>query len=278
MIPRFSNPHLLPPSTEFTTRSQLFETDGTDNKAFDEHLAATLKELVGKSLGSLEHDGSPKRKKRKIATDPKAIPFRLLSSALPPQPVVLDPKPPPPSKIREPECEDDEDEADERAKRAKAAAIDMTWILLESKKAYAPFPSSTSKLLDVQAPLPATPAPIMIVEKTQPFRATRPPVHSSQLPGPPYTSDSPAISAPQSKSYSVQISSCSITDGLVVERRPHKKGREQTECPQPIFWRPESSWRGKCLGYAYGYPSSWAPEVPYTRDTIRKAVHIDPLE
>jgi hypothetical protein len=68
MIPRFSNPHLLPPSTEFTSRSQLFETDQKDNETYDEQLAATLKDLVGQSLGSLQHDGSPKRKKRKIAT------------------------------------------------------------------------------------------------------------------------------------------------------------------------------------------------------------------
>jgi hypothetical protein len=117
MIPRFSNPHLLP-STEFTSRSQLFETDVADKEAYDGQLAAKLKELVEQSLGSLQHDGSPKRKKRKIivsdTTDPESIrvsihfflwlllnyftAFCLLSSSLPSRPIVLDPKPPSPSK------------------------------------------------------------------------------------------------------------------------------------------------------------------------------------
>lgn len=70
MIPRFSNPHLLPSSTEHTSRSQLFEAQVAGNETYDVQLAATLKDLLVRSLGNwdLEYDGLPRRKRRRIAT------------------------------------------------------------------------------------------------------------------------------------------------------------------------------------------------------------------
>lgn len=50
-----------------------------------------------------------------------------------------------------------------------------------------------------------------------------------------------------------------------------KKRRQRVrERPSPAYWRPSPDLQGKCIGYALGYPSSWAPDRPYVRDAMKR--------
>ena len=63
------------------------------------------------------------------------------------------------------------------------------------------------------------------------------------------------------------------------DSEPRAKGRRKRsyERPPPAYWQPGSNQRGKCLGYALGYPGSWSARYEgdprkrwYVRDVMRK--------
>lgn len=67
------------------------------------------------------------------------------------------------------------------------------------------------------------------------------------------------------------------------KRKRRRSKRDLGARPLPSFWRPKSSWEGKCRGYAMGYPSYLAvfdvdgpnTTIKYRRDTMRGAVELD---
>jgi len=86
----------------------------------------------------------------RCVSDVEMLAFRLVSNSLPPSIVSLSPKPLPPSKcvvfqchllldsifpyrIREPPCEDTDVEAEQRMERARSVAVDLGWVLQQSK-------------------------------------------------------------------------------------------------------------------------------------------------
>ena len=128
MIPHFCNPHCLLASTKITSRAEVFggtEGDGVPISAEDESiLVDKLMELIQHSFVSdVEEVESRSRKRRKVYggsefdistqdsvcmshglrfSSPFLIffaVFRLVSSSLSPIPLILVPKPPPPSML-----------------------------------------------------------------------------------------------------------------------------------------------------------------------------------
>ncbi|KAH0833120.1 hypothetical protein J3R83DRAFT_12117, partial [Lanmaoa asiatica] len=92
----------------------------------------------------------------------------------------------------------------------------------------------------------------------------------------------------QVKTRNVQASDCStaspheprlscvvlpVISALNHRDMPGKKRRKpMKERLPPAYWKPSPGMRGKCMGYALGYPSSWAPNRLYVRDTMKRGV------
>lgn len=128
----------------------------------------------------------------------------------------------------------------------------------------------------------------MITEYRKPPRKTRPPVPIALLNQYPYVAD--AAIPPSSLGFTGASIHCPVLDvEFVSEQKNRKRKRirgkpsKEKERLQPVFWRPNPALGGKSAGYAMGYPSSWSAYegvqrgIHYTRDTMRKAVHVDGL-
>ena len=119
------------------------------------------------------------------------------------------------------------------------------------------------------------PAPhLMVVQRQQPARKTRPPVGSSELIHHPYVS---GVSLPlntikvKCPSIEVQPEEPESSPRKGRRRRRWKEALRAKERPPPQYYRPNSKWEGKCRGYGYGYPSSFAHTVywKYEKDTLK---------
>lgn len=132
--------------------------------------------------------------------------------------------------------------------------------------------------LERDDPLPS----FMIVQKFQNVRKTRPPVARARLRLYPYVSDKASIHVESPKPRTMD---CPVMDVKEVDLQSNKRRRRRRGSnrglkeirPPPQFWKPNPAWKGKCMGYGYGYPSSWFPEETsenrkYRRDNMKNAV------
>jgi len=153
MIPRFSNPHNLNGSLQLTTRASLTDCKPEAERNADrDAMLNELERLMRRTIGDI-HDSlksrdpkadieNPERKRRRLEStrvdstehELESMPFRLISRFLPPKPVALQPTPGPVIIVKEPPCEDNDEEAEVRKQQASAAAVDIDWLLKESKK------------------------------------------------------------------------------------------------------------------------------------------------
>ncbi|KAF8873998.1 hypothetical protein BD779DRAFT_1451314 [Infundibulicybe gibba] len=266
-IPRFSNPHLLPGSSRQASRSEIFADRDSGSECTpeleNENLVSQLHNLIRGSFNVENPPHRPKKRRKveahQLDSEPvgeliclpmivmlSGLEFRLLSTSFPPLHISLEPKPPPPSITREPECEDSELQADLRHQRAKSAAIDASQIADRLGKR----PSLRFKEMSYSTvvPMVRTP-PLLVLECKQQPRRTRPPVPAHQLnhfpynaKGTPYTTFGP-------------IPACPIVEVTLTSlgQKPRRRQIISHGAPPPAFWKPDPSWRGKCLGYAYGY-------------------------
>ena len=131
-----------------------------------------------------------------------------------------------------------------------------------------------TKILRVVASIPVPAPHLMLVQRCQPCRKTRPSINSSELMHHPYVS---GASLPLN---TIKAMCPSIeTQSGEPERSPQKGRRRRRwkealrakERPPPRYFRPNLKWEGKCRGYGYGYPSSFAHTVywKYERDTLK---------
>ncbi|KAH7871128.1 uncharacterized protein C8R40DRAFT_1122867 [Lentinula edodes] len=173
----------------------------------------------------------PRKKRRKgkhstdVDSEPSALSklepilFKLLSTAGTegPRLINIDPPPPkPPPQYREPTYEDTEENSVKRRERAKAVAVDYDWVITESRKTQLPFPSWKSRITHAslelepshsssipESPTPTSTAPIgslsessrsppiIILNRSQPLRHSRPPVPDELLIYHPYVAGAP---------------------------------------------------------------------------------------
>ncbi|KAJ3877748.1 hypothetical protein F5051DRAFT_428731 [Lentinula edodes] len=119
-------------------------------------------------------------------------------------------------RYREPTYEDTEEDIVKRRERAKAVAVDYDWVIAESRKTQLPFPSWKSRLTHAslelepshsssipESPTPISTAligsfsessgspPIIILNRPQPLRHSRPPVPDELLIYHPYVAGAP---------------------------------------------------------------------------------------
>ncbi|EDR08744.1 uncharacterized protein LACBIDRAFT_297289 [Laccaria bicolor S238N-H82] len=265
MIPRFSNPHLLPENAKRVSRAEIAIDDGLGHSLSQEvdlEVVEHLNHLLKRALPEPTQEAEPKRKKRckvKIneVSDPipdKPTLFRLVSRTLPPIQLSLEPPPPPPPITVEPDCEDNEIQAQLRKQQAESASVDFQWLMLESQQPKALRYRSKLKKCCVKAHLPEHPPPMAIIQSVQQPRKSRPPVPVEHYPyvigaAPPPTTTEPARS--------MDCPVVEIKPELVRNKRRRSKVVKKERLP-PRFWAPNPHWRGKCCGYAYGYPSHFA--------------------
>ena len=117
-----------------------------------------------------------------------------------------------------------------------------------------------TKIVRVVASIPDPASHLMLVQRRQPCRKTRPPVNPSELMHHPYVSGaSLPLNTIKAKC------PCIETQSGEPERSPRKGRRRRRwkealrakERPPPQYYRPNLRWEGKCRGYGYGYPSSF---------------------
>ncbi|KAJ3874740.1 hypothetical protein F5051DRAFT_431108 [Lentinula edodes] len=119
-------------------------------------------------------------------------------------------------RYREPTYEDTEEDSVKRRERAKAVAVDYDWVIRESRKTQLPFPSWKSRITHAslelepshsssipKSPTPTSTAPvgslsessrsppIIILNRSQPLRHSRPPVPDELLIYHPYVAGAP---------------------------------------------------------------------------------------
>ncbi|KAJ7158887.1 hypothetical protein C8R46DRAFT_1110660 [Mycena filopes] len=250
MIPRFSNPHLVPRAVKSVARAELFDAQNDGEPDIEElEQQKKLEDLIAATL-----DTGRAKKRRKLDTTvvdteqapETAVLFRLLSTS---HTISLLPPPPPPPVTREPEWEDTEIAAATRREWSAAAAVDATWLIREGARLAPPF--RVGRVQRVQAQL-STPAPMMVANCRQAPRKTRPPAPRWQLQHHPY--------AP-----GPTVASSVVTGGIpsieieVVRETPRKtrkrrRGRKEERIrPPATFWWPPAGCGGKSLGYAMGY-------------------------
>jgi len=269
MITRLHPDH---PSTKRVSRADIFSSEDSKGGIPEDSLVAHLEGLVQCSLGGLTSQTTKSRKKRrkieKSSDDDtefhESIPFRLVSTSLPPKLISLESKPPPPDNVatREPDYEDDTITAGRRMRQAQDVAVDYAWIIKESKKPSVPRPNSHKKLIQVRAASFdfGSPAPVIIrTREDQPSRMTRPPVPPSELLHPPYSpkGDKPFESIRSHCFTCLDVNTLAADYPNKHGKRRRRRGTRKGKI-QPIFWRPNPAWGGKSAGYAIGYPSSWA--------------------
>ncbi|KAF5384596.1 hypothetical protein D9757_007455 [Collybiopsis confluens] len=211
MLPRFVNPHLATLPTEKTSRASVFNDDLDSNDEQNQNVSdveervALLNYLHKRLLDSMDFVAETSKQKRKriklsedsghsqkLDSDPGVCLFKLTSETE--RPILLHPPhPKPPSCYREPSYEDSESEALKRQQRSQAVAVDFDWVLEESRKSQLPFPSWKSRVMHASISpaeaeasgaqpdrrhLPSPSPPLMIFQRLQSPRKTRPPVPS----------------------------------------------------------------------------------------------------
>ncbi|KIM62763.1 hypothetical protein SCLCIDRAFT_1214875 [Scleroderma citrinum Foug A] len=192
-----------------------------------------------------------------------------------PQPISLLPKPRPIVRTREPKWEDSLSEAAERQRRARSVAVESgsqwcTW--------HSPQRQANAKALVTGGDFPVPPPPIVVTEQSG-LRTCAHPMLASRLEtaNPSRCAPSPhelnTICAPV---IAVQASSRTTTPLARSSRRRRRRKLEQKK-PPPTYWKPPVGLRGKCMGYALGYPSNWGntgvPGGGYSRDVMKKGVY-----
>ncbi|KAK7690645.1 hypothetical protein QCA50_005744 [Cerrena zonata] len=307
MTPRFSNPHLLVETARHVSRAEIYaepDDEGmvSDHVTVDNNALASLESILKRSLGDFQLDvpstEGPKKKRRKTKaaeseeSKPEGVvSFRLLSSSKEPKLVSLLPPPRPKIKSREPPTEDTKEEAKLRTQRAAEVAVDMSWVLNESRKTYIIQPREAAWCEIVRTNKPLSGSPMMILER--PTAESRPPLISQHLlerekPSPhtlnieklkypilTLSTSSPLLEPPES---SRPRSSAFKRRLRKLKSQSHDSSQETK--PHPTFWRPKAEWRGKSAGYAWGYENSeavWTEKErwrPYVRDTMTKGTFV----
>jgi len=275
MVPKFGNPHSLSQDVEITTRSEIAEragvvsaSHGEDNQSLKRDLDNMLRAIWADT--PTETSGPSKAKKRrKIITenkDDKPALFRLVSNTSYPRHICLDPKPLPSYISRGPDCEDDEAQADTRRIRALSVAVDFESLLAVSKRQVDPKPIVVeTKVVLGNTPLAAPLPPLLVTEESRTSKAVRRVATRNQQ-------SSPAASPHESRPSCVVLPVTSVPEQREVAGKKRKRRKIVKERPSPAYWRPSSDLRGKCMGYALGYPSNWAPERAYVRDVMKRGV------
>ncbi|KAG2362710.1 hypothetical protein BDR07DRAFT_1406216 [Suillus spraguei] len=286
MIPKFANPHFRGQDFELVSRVQLrsdveslVDVDCTSDVEITT-LKRKLHELLFSEFGeclSTTSSHAPGKKKRcneneKTPLEDGLTTFRLLSGTTPPRIISTIPKPPPRPKTRPPDCEDNPIQADERMRRAQSVAVDFAQLDAWLKKHAKPFVQDDKKLICMRGNLPVPHPAVMVTESHRhgavPRQALGPP-----LPG--------VIDSPHSLRATCMVFPIAFPE----DSQSHLKTRAKTvkkklsrKHPPPAYWRPDSNQRGKCVGYALGYPGSWSVRYEgdprkrwYVRDTMRKA-------
>ncbi|KAI8982734.1 hypothetical protein BD414DRAFT_579026 [Trametes punicea] len=305
MIPKHANPFLLPDQTTVVSRAALRDSD--DEEEPTDHadparaqMLARLESILKRSIADvlpsdplpaeeIDEDRRRKKKRRKVQEKEDeagkdgvgqgelvAVPFRLLSGASQPKPIVLAPKPPPVYKSIGPSREDTQEEAERRAARVREVSVDFAWVMKESNQPYVPLPKASKKLRTITAKLPLPEPPLLLLERQKPS------------PKPPRVvlADPTIPVEPSPHAHETSPSCCPIvpaepsspsSDVTEAKKRKRRRGAaRQKPAIQPAFWRPEEGMGGKSRGYAWGYTGSWPlreGETPrYRRDTMRKAI------
>ncbi|KAL4066744.1 hypothetical protein J3A83DRAFT_223743 [Scleroderma citrinum] len=288
IVPKFANPHFFSQGYERTSRAK--HTKDTDILAENTQDEATgslkreLDEMLHESwIDALQavHDTKRPQKSGKWCNATKCgsgtdedgkVLFRLLSSTNNPQPISLRPKPLPIVRTREPEWEDSPSMAEERQKRAQSVAVEFdgqwcTWGALQRQE--------TTKALVTVGAFPIPPPSVMVTEESSPRTPTRRRLRATA----PQTVDKPSpheLKTICALLVPVQTLSDTKTVACSSRRRCRRKS-EQEKRPPPVYWKPPTGLRGKCLGYALGYPSNWGntsvSRGRYTRDVMKRGVH-----
>ncbi|KAG1747050.1 uncharacterized protein EDB91DRAFT_1115975 [Suillus paluster] len=278
MIPKFANPHLW--GNLGSDADDLMDAGGSSDVEVTTSKRKLHEAPCTQSLARVCQPPSgdaPRKKKRRdgnetpLDVQDSLTSFRLLSSAGPPRIISIAPKPPPRPKTRPPDCEDNAIQADERMRRAQSVAVDFAWLDLQSQKNFKPSVQDNQKAVHMRGNLPDPHPAVMVTEclrhRTARRQALRPSILSAL--------DSP---------HSLRATCICLPTVLSQDSRPHHKTRAKAikkrsyERPSPAYWRPASNQRGKCVGYALGYPGSWSVRYEgdprkrwYVRDTMRKA-------
>lgn len=248
-------------------------------------MLAQLEQMLKRSIGNLDlqqdtnSDGDAHRRKRRRkdgAAEPaaaEAMPFRLVSRTIAPKAIQLREKTPPPIKVKEPPCEDDANEAKIRRQQAQAVAVDMDWLLSESRRPHLSH-KPDNNIVHIDATLPLPEAGVMIVERPKP--AIKPLRRVARAPS--------AQARPSPHELKYETIHCPIVNSKPSETTSRKvKKRRKASHPTPprppaMFWRPLRGWGPKVTGYAMGYEGSWAvfeddpQRYHYQRDTMRKGI------
>ncbi|KDQ24617.1 hypothetical protein PLEOSDRAFT_1107548 [Pleurotus ostreatus PC15] len=308
MIRKFSNPHFLALSEQAVSRLELHESDDNQEQLSADaltNLQETLKRHIEGALdvNPVAHDEGRKRKKRKVAQDffsdaehegeRNVVLFRLFSTRAQPELVSLAPLPPPPSIYREPECEDSPEMAKKRALFCGQVAVDAEWVMEQTTVRYLD-PLSRGPLERAQRSRTSTTPTQSMLLLERPLSinhnlrsSTRQPVatHASVLDG-----GSPPLAHVPVLNVTPVPGDAAHSSEIKRKRKRVRAKAEKTERPSPNYWAPDPAWGGKCLGYAFGYPSHLNNAYSYDydyglgsggsagnsrrvyRDTMRKAV------
>ncbi|KAF9496830.1 hypothetical protein BDN71DRAFT_1505500 [Pleurotus eryngii] len=273
MIRKFSNPHFLALSQQTVSRLELHESDDDREQLPADALVKlqeTLKRHIEDALNvnPVAHDGGRKRKKRKIAQDffsdaehegeQNVVLFRLFSTRAKPKLVSLAPLPPPPSIYREPECEDSPEMAKKRALFSGQVAVDAEWVTEQATVRYMD-PFSRGPLEKVQRSRTSTTPTQSILLLERPLSmshslgsSTRQPVatHTSML-----DDGSPPLAHVPVLNVTLSPGDAAHPNEIKRRRKRVRAKAKKAERPSPKYWAPDPTWGGKCLGYAFGYPS-----------------------
>ncbi|KAF8440301.1 hypothetical protein L210DRAFT_3539198 [Boletus edulis BED1] len=261
MVPKFANPHTLVQDVEKTTRSDIAKRAGfipsvrdEDTHALKRDLDASLRDTWADTLAETSH--LPRGKKHRNTSDGRddrdeQIVFRLLSTMKQPQHISLDPKRPHLPVSRPPDCEDDETEAETRRIRSLSVAVEIER-LGEA--------AVLTRQLDIKPVIVGAKVPL-----TETTRARR----TFRRRGP-QARQGFAASPHAPRPSCVVLPVTSVPNQRELSSKKYRK--PVRERPPPAYWRPSPGLRGACLGYALGYPSSWAPNQLYVPDTMKRGV------
>ncbi|TFK75154.1 hypothetical protein BDN72DRAFT_832470 [Pluteus cervinus] len=126
-----------------------------------------------------------------------------------------------------------------------------------------------------KAKIPGDRVEVLLLQYPTRPRTTRPPVPKSDLQVYPYAKQTTTTKV------ETKCKACPVIDALPMaklspgRRRRKRKGNSvHKQRPPAQFWRPKAGLRGKCHGYAMGYPGSSSEcAAGYIRDTMRKGLH-----
>ncbi|KAG6330833.1 hypothetical protein ID866_8256 [Astraeus odoratus] len=165
----------------------------------------------------------------------------------------------------EPEWEDCTEKAEERRQRALSVAVefDGQWVRVTGCTISLPWPSVlVTEEIRLPSRMRSVPTHLQNAETLQTHGVTRPSPHEIK------TSCVPIVP--------VQTIAHSSTTTPRSSRRRRRRKQVQKK-PLPAYWRAPSDMRGKCMGYAMGYPGSWrysgTPATAYVRDTMKRGVN-----